>query len=104
MTRDCLLTGDTLVRPLHAIAIEVCEKYELTLDQLQCHRRHRFLVLARQEFCYRAKNEARASFPQIGHFLGGRHHTTIMHACEAYEGDMWAANQQGEANGANQNG
>jgi len=91
--RDYLLSGDTLRRPLHAIAMEVCDKYEVTMEQLLCPRRHRFIVLARQEFCYRAKNEARASFPMIGQFLGGRDHTTIIESVKRYKKRM------GEANG-----
>lgn len=74
--RDYLLkpTG----RPIHAIAIEVCEKHHVTLAELQSPLRYKPIVRARWELMARAYSETGASFPAIGRFLN-RDHTTVMH-------------------------
>lgn len=74
--RDYLLkpTG----RPIHAIAIEVCEKHGVTLAELQSPLRFKPIVRARWELMARAYSETGASFPVIGRFLN-RDHTTVMH-------------------------
>jgi chromosomal replication initiator protein len=92
MTRDYLLTGDTLVRPLHAIAIEVCEKYGITLERLKGRQRFSQVVMARHEFCFLAYND-RATYYEIGHFLGGRDHSTARHGYYRH------LERMGEANG-----
>lgn len=56
---------------------------ELAVDDLALIslRRHADLVFARSLFCWLARNCAvePPSYPQIGRYLGGRHHTSIMH-------------------------
>jgi chromosomal replication initiator protein len=48
--------------------------------EIKAHRRDPTSVLARFVFVYLARTHMRASFPQIGATLGGRDHTTILHA------------------------
>ncbi|HEV7345489.1 MAG TPA: helix-turn-helix domain-containing protein [Devosia sp.] len=59
---------------------EVCSKHEVTKAELTGGQRGRAIVLARQEASYRLKKETTLSLPQIGRKLGGRDHTTILHA------------------------
>ena len=73
-------TGDMLKH----ILIGVCVKYGLTRAEVKSKRRTRNLIPARQEFCYRAVMETPASMPQIGRFLGGRDHTTVLHAARRH--------------------
>ena len=82
--RDYLLSSDLMRRPIHAHAIEVCEKHKISLNELKCPRRLGRYVRARQEFSYLAHEDG-ASFPQIGKFLGGRNHTTIITAVNRYK-------------------
>ncbi len=37
---------------------------------------------------YLLKNELGLSYPNIGRYLGGRDHTTIMHGCEKIEHEL----------------
>ncbi len=59
---------------------EVCAKYGVSTVDLCSKRRPILLVTARHEACYRLRNETTWSYPRIGAFLGGRDHTTIIHA------------------------
>lgn len=73
----------TLRRPLHAIALEVCQKHQLRPLDLLSKRRDKMIVFARFEFCFRARNESSATYPEIGKFLN-RDHTSIMSAVKRY--------------------
>ena len=73
-------TGDMMKH----IMFEVCVKYGLTRSEVRSQRRTKNLIPARQEFCYRAVMETPASMPQIGKFLGGRDHTTVLHAARRH--------------------
>lgn len=55
--------------------------YDITLDDLVGQSRKKELVFPRQIVMYLLREEAQFSFPSIGHELGGRDHTTAMHAC-----------------------
>ena len=54
--------------------------YNLTVDDLLGRSRSRRIALPRQMAMYILREEAGLSFPQIGAELGGRDHSTIMHA------------------------
>lgn len=87
--RDWIWIGGA--RPtMRQIAKEVCEGYGITLARLRENDRWPPLVRARQEFMWRARTETIQSFPQIGAFLGGRHHTTVIHGVRAHERRMKA--------------
>lgn len=80
--RDYLLKP--IGRPLHAVAIDVCQKHRVSAQELLSSRRLKAFVLARQEFCWRARRETEASLPEIGKFIG-RDHTTVIHSIERHE-------------------
>ena len=61
------------------IAAEVCQKHAVSFIDIASARRDRCLVDARQELCYRLRKETLWSLPQIGGYLGGRDHTTVLH-------------------------
>jgi len=63
-----------------AIANQVADKHGVSLFDMKSVRRHRPSILARQEFAYRCRYETSFSLGQIGHFLGGRDHSTILYA------------------------
>jgi chromosomal replication initiator protein len=58
----------------------VCEYYELTLDKLLSNTRKREIVLSRQIAMYLSKNHTKCSSVQIGDQIGGKDHTTVIHA------------------------
>jgi chromosomal replication initiator protein len=59
----------------------VAEYYEIKMDDLLGASRKKHLVAPRQAAMYLMREEMKASFPSIGQDLGGRDHTTVMHAC-----------------------
>lgn len=63
-----------------AIIAMVAHKAGVTVDELKSARRHADLVLARRVAVVLLCWFTRLSLPQMGRALGGRDHTTIMHA------------------------
>ena len=64
----------------------VSEFYDLTLEELLGKSREKRLAFPRQIIMYLLREELRCSYPTIGHELGGRDHTTAMHAYEKISG------------------
>ena len=54
--------------------------YGVTLDDLKSRSRKNEIVKPRQIAMYLMRSEIKSSFPSIGSWLGGRDHTTAMHA------------------------
>lgn len=59
----------------------VASYFDITLDELLGKSREQRLAFPRQIVMYLLRHEAKCSFPAIGDHLGGRDHTTAMHAC-----------------------
>lgn len=59
----------------------VAEFFEISIDDLVGTCRKKELVVPRQITMWLMREEMNASFPNIGQELGGRDHTTAMHAC-----------------------
>lgn len=76
---------DPFVTPGNRIIGEVALKHNVTVLELKSPRREKRITLARHEACYRLKNETSLSLPQIGKLLGGRDHTTVLHAARKIE-------------------
>ncbi|MBI4426109.1 MAG: chromosomal replication initiator protein DnaA [Candidatus Kerfeldbacteria bacterium] len=58
----------------------VASFYDVSLDDMVGNSRKKELVLPRQIAMFLMREELKSSFPNIGHELGGRDHTTAMHA------------------------
>ncbi|MDI6026738.1 helix-turn-helix domain-containing protein [Corticibacterium sp. UT-5YL-CI-8] len=58
--------------------------FKTTSAELRSDRRNKEIVLARQFVIYWAARLTKLSYPAIGRFMGGRDHTTILHAKRAY--------------------
>lgn len=56
--------------------------YDITLDELKGNSRKKELVLPRQITMYLLREDVKSSYPTIGNELGGRDHTTAIHAYE----------------------
>ena len=63
-----------------AIVKVVCDFYGLTLNELLKKSRKTFLVKPRQIAMYLLREDTKASFPDIGSRLGGKDHSTVIHA------------------------
>ncbi|TFH28607.1 MAG: chromosomal replication initiator protein DnaA, partial [Myxococcales bacterium] len=63
----------------------VVRHFGLRPGDLQARKRTRKVSDARQLAMYVMRHYASASFPVIGHYLGGRDHSTVVHGCRAVE-------------------
>lgn len=59
--------------------------YDLSLEDLRGKSRKKETVVPRQIVMYLLREEVKSSYPTIGRELGGRDHTTAMHACQKIE-------------------
>ncbi|MDP2685206.1 MAG: chromosomal replication initiator protein DnaA [bacterium] len=64
------------------IITTVSEFFDISLDDLLGSSRKKEIVVPRQIAMYLLREEAKCSYPTIGQELGGRDHTTAMHAYE----------------------
>jgi len=70
---------------LEDIATGVSRHFGLRPGELAARRRTKKVAEARQVAMFIMRNHAGASFPSIGEFLGGRDHSTVVHACRVVE-------------------
>jgi len=59
----------------------VTDHFDVRLTDLQSKKRNRSITMPRQICMYLARNLTKHSLEEIGGHLGGRDHTTVMHAC-----------------------
>ena len=59
----------------------VITHYDISMEQMLGKSREQRFALPRQIAMYLLREETKCSFPTIGDHLGGRDHTTAMHAC-----------------------
>jgi len=59
----------------------VTQYYDVRLADLQSKKRHQSIAMPRQICMYLARSMTRHSLEEIGGHLGGRDHTTVLHAC-----------------------
>ncbi len=76
------LGGVSLKRSVSSLQLiqSVAEFYNLTLEDLKGKSREKKLSFPRQIIMYMLRRELNMSYPAIGDELGGRDHTTAMHA------------------------
>ncbi len=61
----------------------VCQHFDVTRESFHSANRLRELVQARQIAMYLAKQHSKVSLSSIGAAIGGRKHSTVLHACRA---------------------
>lgn len=66
----------------------ICDFYDLPLTDLVGACREKRLVVPRQIAMYLMRQELKSSFPGIGQEMGGRDHTTAMHACTKIKNEL----------------
>jgi chromosomal replication initiator protein len=65
-----------------AILQTVAAFYQLTENEMTCTNRSQRITRPRQIAMHLMRQETEASLSQIGNLLGGRDHTTVIHACD----------------------
>ncbi len=64
------------------LTLVVAQYFDISIDELMSPNREKRLSFPRQIIMYLLREELKCSFPSIGQELGGRDHTTAMHAYE----------------------
>lgn len=85
------LATDTMANPKAQVARikrETAEKHGVTVDEIDGIRRAAHIVAARQEAMWRAKNETKLSYPEIGRRFGDKDHTTVIWGVRQHEARM----------------
>ncbi|HEY2772912.1 MAG TPA: chromosomal replication initiator protein DnaA [Candidatus Binatia bacterium] len=77
--------GPTAVISLDEVEKEVASHFGLRIADLRARRRTKKIAEARQVAMYLMRQKAGASYPVIGAHLGGRDHSTVIHACQQVE-------------------
>lgn len=67
------------------IAQQVADEHGVTVAELRGEGRRFKQSQARQAFMHRAYATERFSLQQIGNFLGGKHHSTVLFGIRAHE-------------------
>jgi len=91
------ITHDLVRRVLHAtktseqsisldtVSKSVAKYYGVTVGDLKSKKRNQHVVFARQIAFYMMKKYTQSSLQIIGHYLGGKDHTTVLHAIDKIE-------------------
>ena len=66
----------------------VAEFYDIKEQELINQSRKQHFVKPRQIVMYLLRSELASSYPSIGEYLGGRDHSTVIHACTKIDGDI----------------
>lgn len=67
---------------LDEVAKVVCKQHKISVEELRSRSRSETLVIIRKEFYQRAREEYKASYPEIGRYVG-RKHESVMYALGA---------------------
>jgi len=82
-------TTNTQKKPVTVkeIVNTVASYYDIAIADIMGKCRNKNLVVPRQIVMYLLRQDVECSYPTIGHELGGRDHTTAMHACNKISRD-----------------
>lgn len=70
---------------IEMIQHEVADYFEVKFQELKGLRRNRWYARPRMIAMYLARKLTHASYPVIGKWFGGRHHSTVIHAVRKIE-------------------
>ncbi|MFN8636290.1 MAG: chromosomal replication initiator protein DnaA [Chloroflexota bacterium] len=77
-----LVAPASVTREPPAILDAVARHFGVTVEDLRSKARHKEIVTPRHLAMYLLREDARLSYPQIGQLLGGRDHSSVLHACD----------------------
>jgi chromosomal replication initiator protein len=77
-----LVAPPAVTREPPAVLEAVARHFGVTVDDLRGKARHKEIVAPRHLAMYLLREDYRLSYPQIGQLLGGKDHTSVLHACE----------------------
>lgn len=83
-----LVAPKTVTREPPVILDAVARYFGVSVDDLRGKARNKEIVAPRHLAMYLLREDARLSFPQIGQLLGGRDHSSVVHACDKIGSDI----------------
>lgn len=85
--KDILSDGEIKVTP-EKIKKIVCKQYNIKNTELESSKKSNNIAFPRQVAMYLIREMTDYSNQKIGQMFGGRHYTTVMHACEKIENEI----------------
>ena len=76
------LPKDKRIANIDDVVALVCELYGVTVSDLQGPKRHAAISKPRQIAMYLTRQVTKRSYEEIGHFFGGRDHSTVLYAAK----------------------
>ena len=70
------------------IKTTVCRKFNLKMSEIDSSKRTNKVAYPRQIAMYLCRTMTDYSYTQIGNSFGGRHYSTVMHACEVIQKEI----------------
>jgi chromosomal replication initiator protein len=78
--KDVFPQGEVAEVSIERIQEVVCDRFEMTIEELCSHKRSQNIVYPRQVAMYLSRELTDSSLPKIGKHFGDRDHTTVLHA------------------------
>jgi len=85
--KDILNDGEIKVTP-EKIKKVVCKHYNIKISDLESSKKTNNIAYPRQIAMYLIREMTDYSLPKIGQMFGGKHYTTVMHACNKIEEEI----------------
>ncbi len=85
--KDIIVNGGNSPTP-EKIKTEVGRYFNVKVTELESSKRTNQIAYPRQIAMYLCRNMTDYSLPKIGNLFGGRHYTTVMHACEKIQAEL----------------
>ena len=87
--KDILSGSEVTITPEKVKKI-VCKHYGIKLADMESSKKTNNIAYPRQIAMYLVRELTDYSFPKIGQSFGGKHYTTVIHACDKIEKDLKA--------------
>ena len=66
----------------------VCKQYGIKMTDMESSKRNANIAYPRQIAMYITREMTDYSLPKIGQVFGGKHYTTVLHACNKIDDDL----------------
>ena len=87
--KDILSGSEVTITP-EKVKKTVCKHYGIKLADMESSKKTNNIAYPRQIAMYLVRELTDYSFPKIGQSFGGKHYTTVIHACDKIEKDIKA--------------
>jgi chromosomal replication initiator protein len=85
--RGMIIEGEKKIG-VDLIQKKVAQYFDINFQDMKARKRTKQIAYPRQIAMYLSRDLTDLSLPEIGHFFGGRDHSTVIHACEKIERDL----------------